>query len=189
MSAEEPEAQVIHALLHEEGRFFAFIRSRVGSIEAAEDILQSAYVRGLQKGHQVRDDQSIVAWFYALLRNALIDHYRSSGASKPVQPEPDWWDTLESGEDLELLMSSQGCVRVAMRALRPEDAQLVEGVDLEGRSIHDMAQQLGITPNALSLRLLRARQSLRTNLQHLCSTCTVTKCLYCRCEPGGNPPL
>ena len=46
------------------------------SRETAEDILQEAFGRALTRVDTLRDDESAVAWFYRLLRNAVIDHYR-----------------------------------------------------------------------------------------------------------------
>jgi RNA polymerase sigma-70 factor (ECF subfamily) len=54
----------------------------VGSREAAEDILQEAFVRGMGRADALREDESAVAWFYRLLRNAVVDHYRRRGAEE-----------------------------------------------------------------------------------------------------------
>lgn len=81
--ASKPETDAAVArLLANHRRFLNFLTARVGSREDAEDILQDAFVRGLQKVGQLRDDESAVAWFYRLLRNAVIDHYRRRSAAK-----------------------------------------------------------------------------------------------------------
>lgn len=46
----------------------------------AEDILQSAYIKAIEHGSEIRDDESTVAWFYRLLRNAITDSYRREAA-------------------------------------------------------------------------------------------------------------
>ena len=40
------------------------------------EILQSAFVTGIEKQKTIQDGESVVAWFYRVLRNAVIDHYR-----------------------------------------------------------------------------------------------------------------
>lgn len=60
--------------------FPRFVEARVDSRGTAEDILQSAFVRGMEKESTLRDEESAVAWFYRLPRNAVIDHYRSQGS-------------------------------------------------------------------------------------------------------------
>ena len=172
------DAERIHLLLHEEGRFLGFLRSRVGSPEVSEDILQSAYLKSLEKGSQIRSDDNIVAWFYTLLRHAIADHFRSSHHHAQ---DPDVLEAVAAPEDPELRKSSEDCVRVAMRSLRDEDAQLVEWVDLNGIEVAEVGLRLSLPPKLVSQRLFRARQSLRARLQELCKSCTATKCLYCKC--------
>src|SRR6267143_6348388 len=64
------------ALLDRQREFLGFLRSRLGTEEAARDVLQSAYVKAMEKADTIRDDESTVAWFYRLLRNAIVDAHR-----------------------------------------------------------------------------------------------------------------
>src|ERR1700693_4155330 len=78
-SQESPDAlspAAIQRLVDSHRQFLAFLQGRVESRAVAEDILQSAFVRGLERGAEIRDEESAVAWFYRVLRNAVIDHYR-----------------------------------------------------------------------------------------------------------------
>ena len=68
-----PEA--IAQLVAGHRQFLAFLQRRVESREVAEDILQSAFTRGLERAADITDEK-VVAWFYRILRNAVIDHYR-----------------------------------------------------------------------------------------------------------------
>src|SRR3954466_8778443 len=68
-----PEA--IAQLVGGHRQFLGFLEKRVESRAAAEDILQSAFARGLEHGASPQDEKA-VAWFYRILRNAVIDHYR-----------------------------------------------------------------------------------------------------------------
>lgn len=178
----DPEG--IHLLLHQEGRFQAFLRRRLGSADCAEDILQSAYLRSLEKGAQVRDEENIVAWFYALLRHAIADHFREGR----IQPQGgDVLELLEAPRDPDLQRSSEDCVRVAMQALRTDEAELITWVDLKGVEVAEVAERLSIPAKTVSQRLFRARQALRKRLQEICRSCTATRCLYCRCPEDEAP--
>ena len=57
-----------------------FLTSHVENAPAAEDILQAAYVKAVEHGAEIRDNENAVAWFYRVLRNAVIDHYRKRAA-------------------------------------------------------------------------------------------------------------
>jgi len=53
--------QALDRLLESRLQFLNFIQNRIGMREAAEDILQAAFVKGLEKGAAVRDEESAVA--------------------------------------------------------------------------------------------------------------------------------
>src|SRR5678816_679713 len=72
----------IQRLVDSHRQFLNFLEARVESRATAEDILQSAFVRGLERGAEVRDEESAVAWFYRVLRNAVIDHYRHRASTQ-----------------------------------------------------------------------------------------------------------
>ena len=78
-----PGSEVPSKLLAENhGRFLDFLRRRVESEAVAEDILQDAYAKSLPRLDQVQNEESVVAWFYQLLRNAIVDHYRKAGVER-----------------------------------------------------------------------------------------------------------
>jgi RNA polymerase sigma-70 factor (ECF subfamily) len=53
---------------------------KLGSDDEAEEVLQAAYVKGLKSRARPRDEGSVRAWFYTIVRNALTDHYRRKAA-------------------------------------------------------------------------------------------------------------
>src|SRR5258708_3503256 len=63
-----------------QSKFLSFLSARVEDRAAAEDILQSAYLKAVEHGSEIRDDENTVAWFYRILRNAVTDHYRRRAA-------------------------------------------------------------------------------------------------------------
>lgn len=71
----------LETLLSRRREFLGFVEKRVGSRATAEDILQSAFVRGIERGGEIRERESVVAWFYRLPRNAVIDQYRKEASS------------------------------------------------------------------------------------------------------------
>ena len=66
----------LQTLLERRERFLAFVQKRVADRSLAEDILQVAYMRALEHSDTLREQESAVAWFYSVLRNAVVDHYR-----------------------------------------------------------------------------------------------------------------
>jgi RNA polymerase sigma-70 factor, ECF subfamily len=177
-----PEA--IARLVDGHREFLAFLERRVESREAAEDILQAAFARGLERGAGVRDE-NVVAWFYRVLRNAVIDHYRRrSTAARALET---WGrEFTESQEpDAALRQEICRCVSGLLAALKPEYREALRAVDLEDGSLGDLAKRSGITVENAAVRVHRARKALRGKVQQACGTCAEHGCLDCRCKAPG----
>jgi RNA polymerase sigma factor (sigma-70 family) len=189
MTADQPEPAtdpVVATLLANHRRFLDFLTARVGSREDAEEILQDAFVRGLQKAGDVRDDESAVAWFYRLLRNAVTDHYRRAAAGKKaIEAHAREAPAADPGFDADLERAVCACVDVLIPVLKPEYADLIRRVDLGGADVTAAADALGISPGNARVRLHRARVALRGELERSCRTCATHGCLDCTCSRRG----
>jgi RNA polymerase sigma factor (sigma-70 family) len=175
----------LQVLVDNHRRFLAFLERRVESRAVAEDILQSAYVRGLARAGSVHDESAIVAWFYRLLRNALVDHYRRSGSeARALAFVAGTADMTVPGPDEELRDEVCACVSALLKTLKPEYAAAIEHVDLGGVSVATYASEAGITANNAAVRLHRAHEALRRQLVRSCGTCATHGCLDCGC--GGR---
>jgi RNA polymerase sigma-70 factor (ECF subfamily) len=172
---------VLPALVGNHRQFLGFLERRVGSKAVAEEILQSAFVKTLEKGGALRDGEGAVTWFYRLLRNALVDHYRRQAAEGRAL-EREAREATEASEDPELKSAVCACVGELLPTLKPEYADLVRKVDLEERGVPDVAKEVGITANNAGVRLHRARQALKKQLERSCGTCASHGCLDCSCK-------
>ena len=74
-----PESS-LQTLLDRRAAFLAFVQRRVGDRSLAEDIVQAAYVRAIEHTGTLREEQSMTAWFFSVLRNAIVDHYRRNAS-------------------------------------------------------------------------------------------------------------
>lgn len=164
-------------------RFLDFLRPRVESAAVAEDILQEAYARSLAKVDDVRDEESVVAWFYQVLRNAVVDHYRRAGAESQARARLE--DESETSFEPELRQNICTCMTAVLPRLKPEYADIVKAVELDERSIADVANESGLTTNNATVRLHRARAALRRRLVEVCGACSRHGCLDCTCRRAG----
>ena len=172
-----------NALLAEHhGRFLVFLRGRVKSDAMAEDILQDAYAKSLEKIDDVRDGESVVSWFYSILRNAVTDHYRKAGVERKVHAE--LGQEGEPSFEPELRENICKCMSDVIPTLKPEYAEIVGEVELGDRSIAEVASEKGLTANNATVRLHRARVALRRRLVEICGTCSTHGCLDCTCRHG-----
>jgi RNA polymerase sigma-70 factor (ECF subfamily) len=176
-------------LLASHRRFLDFLTARVGNREDAEEILQEAFVRGLQKAGEIRDDESAVAWFYRLLRNAVTDHHRRKDVGKrAIESYAREAPEADPGTDAELERAVCACVNDLIPALKPEYADLIRRVDLGGADVTSAAGALGITAGNARVRLHRARTALREELERSCRTCATHGCLDCTCSRNDPSP-
>jgi len=178
-----PDPTVVQVLLDNHRRFLDFLERRVGSRAEAEDLLQGAFVKALERSSQLRSDESAVAWFRRTLRNALIDHYRSRAVRERVGESGEEVDP--AAEEAELETEACRCVLDLLPTLKAEYADLLRRVDLESQAVQDAARSIGILPGNASVRLHRARQALLREVQRSCRTCAEHGCLDCSC---GRPP-
>lgn len=184
-SALGPEALAV--LVENHRRFLSFLEARVGSRETAEDILQEAFVRGLTRDSGPRDAESSVAWFYRVLRNAMIDRWRRRdverrGADRIAAA---YEESAPPDRDEELFHAACACVLSLRETLKPEYAAILERVDVEERPIAEAADEFGITANNATVRLHRARRALRERVMQSCGTCAEHGCLDCGCRKGA----
>jgi RNA polymerase sigma factor (sigma-70 family) len=163
--------------------FLGFLQSRVGSRALAEDILQDAFVKGIGKLEGLRDDESAIAWFYRILRNAVIDHHRRHEVSDrrlaalaaeldPAAPDP------------ELRGAVCQCVARLADNLKPEYAEALRRIEVDGLAVKDYASEAGITSNNAAVRVFRAREALKKQVVRSCGTCAEHGCLDCSCGAG-----
>jgi RNA polymerase sigma-70 factor (ECF subfamily) len=179
-------ADLTTQLVENHRQFLGFLQRRLGDRVLAEDILQDAFVKSIEKSDEVRDEGSSIAWFYRLLRNAVIDHYRRSGTRSraleglarqmegAVEPPPEMHDAI------------CGCVARLASTLKPEYEQAIRRIEVEGASVQDFAAEAGISANNAAVRVFRAREALRKQVKASCRTCAEHGCLECTC---GQPSM
>ncbi len=185
MAADQSEP-VVARLLANHRRFLDFLTARVRTRQDAEEILQDAFVRVIQKVGDIRDDESAVAWFYRLLRNAIIDHYRRVATGvKALQDKARDAPEFDPGFDADLERTVCACVDDLVPLLKPEYSDLIRRVDLGGIDVTVVADEIGISPGNARVRLHRARAALRAELERSCRTCATHGCLDCTCSRSG----
>ena len=68
----DDRTRVANVLVENHRAFLRFLERRVGDRALAEDLLQDAFTRNLDRLSDV-PDEGLVPWFYRVLRNAAIE--------------------------------------------------------------------------------------------------------------------
>lgn len=179
-------------LLRHKAQFLALLTRHLDDHAQAEDLLQTAYLKALTAGGTIREDEKVMGWFSRVLRNVLVDHYRQQAAMERLEARLVRETPVMPALDEALSHTVCQCVLELAQALKPEYREILQRVELEEASLHEVAETLGITPNNASVRLHRARRALRTALLHICGICAEHGCLDCTCRhtvvPSAQPP-
>jgi RNA polymerase sigma-70 factor (ECF subfamily) len=178
----------IDRLLARKAQLIAFLERRLGSRADAEDLMQTAFLRLIAGEDALRDEDKLVPWFYRLLQNLLTDTYRRRAARAAAESRlaVDPKGCGPSVDDDELLAEGCACVLDVLATLRKSYADILRRVDLEERSLKEVAPSLGVTLNNASVRLHRARAALRKGLRFVCGVCFEHGYLDCNCRARGG---
>jgi RNA polymerase sigma-70 factor (ECF subfamily) len=176
--------QLLDQLVANHRAFLRYVERRVGSRAIAEEIVQDAFVRSLDRGDEIRD--SVVGWFYRVLRNAVIDHQRRQAVADRRLDQ--FAAELESDGEAakELARVACGCIVQLAETLKPEYADALRRIEVDGVAVKDYADATGISANNAGVRIFRAREALRRQVARSCGTCAEHGCLDCTCD--ASPP-
>jgi RNA polymerase sigma-70 factor (ECF subfamily) len=169
-------------LLENHRAFLSYLERRVGDRALAEDILQDAFAKVVDRPDQAPADEGVVPWFYRTLRNAAIDQFRRRGAaSRAVEAFARELET-QAAPDVDLEAEICACVGRLAGTLKPEYAEALQAIDVQGMPVKDFAAQRGLSASNAGVRVFRAREALKKRLTESCGTCAEHGCRNCTCE-------
>ncbi|MBI3175546.1 MAG: sigma-70 family RNA polymerase sigma factor [Chloroflexi bacterium] len=147
----------------------------LGNPQDAEDVLQNTFLKALQSLGNFEGRSSPLTWLYRIAINEALMLIRRQKPQVEIAEEPqdeesnlptpvqltDWCCLPESDF---LTTESKRALDAAILKL-PEKLRVVFLLrDIEGMSIQETSEALGLTETAVKTRLLRARLNLREQL-------------------------
>jgi RNA polymerase sigma-70 factor (ECF subfamily) len=185
-AAQPLDTTVKHALVENHREFLRYLEGRLGNRALAEDILQEAFARGLEKLETLREGEAAVPWFYRTLRNATIDYYRRTKSADRALAQ--FAEEVETSEEAPETIRDEACRCVLRLAetLKPEYADALRRIEIDGLSVSSFADEAGISKNNAAVRVFRAREALRRQVAVSCGTCAEHGCISCTC--GATDP-
>ena len=174
-------AATLEIIVANRAAFLEFVAARVESRATAEDILQDALSRALEHAEGLRANEAAIGWFYQVLRNAVIDHYRrrdsaSRGLERlAAEPAP---THVEAAEPPRKVCK---CVARLAKTLKPEYADALQKVEVEGAAVKSFGDEAGITAGNAAVRVFRAREALKKKVVSTCGACAAAGCTNCDC--------
>lgn len=169
-----------NTFLKEKDKLLGFIRSRVSTVEEAEDILQDVFYQFISGFQTIESLDRVTSWLYSVARNKIIDRYRKD-ASRPKRTDfellsgtdddapltlqeilPDLDNTPEATLLREAIWDE---VTDALAELPADQREIFILNELEEKSFREIADETGVSINTLLSRKRYAIMALRKRLQ------------------------
>jgi RNA polymerase sigma factor (sigma-70 family) len=172
-----PKKTVAELFQEYRGQLLNFIRSRVGRVEDAEDILQEVFYQFSRANDII---ENTAAWLYRAARNRIINHQKKK-KDQPLpavydEDEDDWiFDEIadilygeESTPETELLRALVfDEIQTALADLPPEQREVFEMTELLDFSVKEVSDKTHTPVNTVLSRKHYAVKFLRKRLEEL----------------------
>jgi RNA polymerase sigma-70 factor (ECF subfamily) len=180
LDAAAPDRHAATILVENHRAFLRYLERRMGNRALAEDLLQDAFVRNLDRLSSV-SEEGLVPWFYRVLRNAAIDRHRRYATEVRALAAFSRELSDASVPAADMRQEICACVGRLAQTLKPEYAEALKAVDIDATPVKAFAAAAGLTPSNAGVRLFRAREALRRQVTASCGTCAEHGCVDCSC--------
>jgi RNA polymerase sigma-70 factor, ECF subfamily len=160
------------ALQHAEHLYRIALRL-TGSAQAAEDLVQDAYLRAFRSWRSFTPGTNLAAWLATIMRNSYLDAMRREGRRPRQEPIEDvseyvLYNRLAEGaaepQDEVLDRLAGGAIVNALSSLPPQFREVVVLVDIGDFSYQEAADILDVPIGTVMSRLYRGRRLLKRAL-------------------------
>jgi RNA polymerase sigma factor (sigma-70 family) len=146
------------------------VRGHLPRRVAEEDLAQEVFLKMFTRLHQYQGSVPFPHWVSRIALTTCIDHLRA----QKRRPELRWSDLSEDQATvLDTVLTSENdvaandalaareLVQLLLEQLKPEDRLVVQLLDLEQKSLAEIASQTGWNQTLIKVRAFRARRKLQ----------------------------
>jgi RNA polymerase sigma-70 factor (ECF subfamily) len=181
-----PEAVVRRALEEGLDKIRSHIRSKLADPNHADDVLQMFCARALERAGDLNTGAAARTWLSRVLATTIADYHRSFARQRARETPADDGRLNSLVAETEADRAACACLLALLDGLSETDAALIRSIDLEDQDRASVAAALGLTLNALTVRLHRARARLRALVMRLCAACLSHGFDDCACPPPST---
>lgn len=159
-------------LAREEAALRRVIQRYVRDHSTVDDLFQDISLKVLKRFHTVRDERTVRGWIFQVARNACLDYLRAQQA-RPTSTTIDFYDRGASGEmgrnPVERFLSRERIEAVykALDSLPDSQREVIRLRLEEGLDHQAISDRLGISRQAVEVRLCRGRASIKEQLDNI----------------------
>lgn len=139
------------------GLITAYAARRCDSPQDAADVVAETYAIAWRRMGEVPDGEQATLWLYGVARKVLANHYRVEvrRQSLSVELDAEMADLYQAAPDSGVELAA---IAHIFRTLPEADRELLSLVAWEGLDRNQIATMLGVSRNAVRIRLHRARR-------------------------------
>ncbi len=157
-AAQQGDEQAYRALLEAvQPVVFRYLRRRLSSDAAAEDVGQDVLLTVHRVRHTYEPSRPFEPWLYSIAKSRMIDHLRKEKRLKSWQISVDVLPEV-SGE---LAVRGMDALKDAVAALPPTQREAFKMLKVEGLSTEEAAERAGVSVSALKVRAHRAYTAVK----------------------------
>jgi RNA polymerase sigma-70 factor (ECF subfamily) len=136
----------------------------------AEEALQEALVSIWKNAHSFRGESQVSTWMYQIVSRSCIDVLRKEKIrSHASLNELDQFDDIAGTSSFENALVDGLAVHAALFEIDPAQREVIDLIDLQGMSVQEASDVLGIPVGTIKSRAARGRESLRQVLSKILS--------------------
>jgi len=145
-------------------RYARYAARMLGSMDAAEDAVQDAFVRAYDQLAQCKEPEKFVGWFFLILRNRCFAEQRRNRTSASLEAADDVAaaDRTDGGAET---AEQRRALQLALLDLTPDQREVFVLKHVEGLSYSEIADRLSTSVPSLKMRMHRAYDKLREQLR------------------------
>lgn len=147
-----------------EDRVFSVCLRIMGDREKALDATQETFLTAFRKAHQFEGKSTFGTWVYRIAVNTCYDQLRKQ-KRRPSEPMPDYFDPADaSAQEAVEAAGIRPELQEALSSLSPEFRSAIVLSDIEGMSLPEAAETLGVPVGTMKSRVFRGRRLLAQHL-------------------------
>ena len=132
-----------------------YARALVGDRHAADDLVQDTLERAVRKFHLWKPGD-LRAWLFSIMHNVFVNQLKARKIRPEVEADENLPARVPGADGMDILDLER-----ALRALAPEQREVVLLVGLEEMTYAEVSTALGIPVGTVMSRLSRGRERMR----------------------------
>ena len=160
------EVAAIYRQFHSD--LLGYVKSKVGSREDAEDILQNVFIKISSNIDTLTEDTKVKNWIFTITRNAIIDYYRVNANKRKIAVPLGIDENVAEAADLDPTKGLDQCVGNFINLLPQEYRDIIIDSEIKGIRQKDLAVKYGMPYPSMRSRVQRGRERLKQLFYNCC---------------------